>query len=172
MQRILLSFLFIFFLSIGFTQSYDSSSANSTTENVINQLYDLVTFEPGTSPDWDKVRELFHPDAIIVLRTSREANTVFDLEGFIHDFDEFAKTERIVESGFKEQIIRKNKMVFGDIAHFLVLYEASIPGTEFPPQQGVDSFQLIKQEEGWKIVSIINEVLTPDQPVPKELQEY
>jgi len=61
-------------------------------------------------------------------------------------------------------------MVFGDIATVLVLYEASIPGRNSPPQQGVDSFSLIKKDGGWRIVSIINEIPTPNRPIPEELQ--
>lgn len=44
-----------------------------------------------------------------------------------------------------EKIIKKNPMIFGDIAHVLVLYDASIPESPIPRQQGVDSFQLIKK---------------------------
>jgi len=170
MTRPLLSFLLVIFLNTAFSQTDDSASTNKSPEEVIAQLYNLVTFEPGTLPYWNNVRNLFHPDAKIVLRTSLEESTIFDLEGFIKDFDDFAKTEKINEYGFEEKILKKKKMIFGDIAHFLVLYQAHFPGTDYPPQQGVDSFQLIKIEDGWKIISIVNEIVTPDRPAPKELQ--
>ena len=47
-------------------------------ENLIQQLYKEVTFPVGTSPDWDKVKSMFIHDAVIVLRTSREASTIFN----------------------------------------------------------------------------------------------
>jgi hypothetical protein len=62
-------------------------------------------------------------------------------------------------------------MEFGDMAHVLVLYEASIPGSERPPRQGVDSFQLIKTADRWWIVSITNEIPTIDSPIPAALRE-
>ena len=60
-----------------------------TAEGVVTELYSLVTFEAGTTPDWDRVRALFLPQATVVLRTSRETTTVFSLEGFVQDFVDF-----------------------------------------------------------------------------------
>jgi hypothetical protein len=52
----------------------------------------------------------------------------------------------------------------------LVLCEASIPGAPRPPQQGVDSFQLIRQGGRWRIVSVVNDLPTADAPLPAELR--
>ncbi|OQX94319.1 hypothetical protein B6I21_09620 [candidate division KSB1 bacterium 4572_119] len=65
----------------------------------------------------------------------------------------------------------KKSFVFGNIAHFLVVYEASIPNSKFPPQQGLDSFQLMKKGNQWLITSIVNEVSSPWNPLPKNLFE-
>jgi hypothetical protein len=60
-------------------------------------------------------------------------------------------------------------MVMGDMAQVLVLYEASIPGSQRPPQKGVDNFLLIKKSKRWLIVAITNEIPTADTPIPEEL---
>ncbi len=75
------------------------------------------------------------------------------------------------KTGFTERIVRMRPMIFRDIAHVLVLYEASIPGSGRPPQRGVDSFELIRRDGRWWIVSITNDLPTPDQPVPLDLRE-
>ncbi len=142
----------------------------ATAGGVVNALYEAVTFDAGTTPDWDHVRSMFIDQAVIVLRTSREGTTMFDVEGFVGDFVSFIERANVGETGFKETIIRTTEMVFGDMAHVLVLYEASIPGSARPPQQGVDSFQLIRQDARWWIVSVTNEVPTPDRPVPSVLR--
>jgi hypothetical protein len=74
------------------------------------------------------------------------------------------------ETGFTERIIRTHTTVFRDIAHVWVLYEGEMPGWNRPAQQGVDSFQLVRQERGWKIASITNELPTPDRPNPEVLR--
>jgi len=149
---------------------FPQTENNQTPNEVIEQLYHHVTFKANNLPDWDEVRKLFHKDATIVLKTSKEEATVFDLEGFIKDFDDFAKNEKVQENGFEEKILNKKEMTFGNISQFLVLYEAHFPSLDYPPQQGVDSFHLIKTEKGWKIMSIVNEIVTPERPIPDNLR--
>jgi hypothetical protein len=114
---------------------------------------------------------MFIKDAVIILRTSRDSTSVFSVDGFIADFVAFAERADVRSLGFREEVVRTKPMEFGDMAHVLVLYEASIPGSERPPRQGVDSFQLIKKAGRWWIVSITNEIPTSDRPVPSALQE-
>ena len=142
-----------------------------TAEGVVAHLYDLVTFEAGQSPDWDQVRSLFLEQAVIVLRTSRSATTVFSVDGFVNDFVSFIERANVQETGFTERVLRTRPTVFGDMAHVWVLYAASIPGSPRPPQQGVDSFSLIKQDGRWWIAAVTNEIPTATRPVPPPLQE-
>jgi len=85
----------------------------------------------------------------------------------VDDFINFIERAEVEKTGFKEEIIRMKPLVFGDMASIWVLYEASIPGSQRPPQQGIDFFSLIKKEEQWFIVSITNEIPTPERPVPE-----
>lgn len=146
-----------------------SAVGTESAEATVRRLYELITVEAGETPDWAAVRSLFVDEAVIVLRTSRDASTVFSLDGFVADFQAFIERADIEKTGFTETILRMRSMTFGDIAHVLVLYEASIPGSERAPQQGVDGFQLIRTDGRWRIVSVVNEIPTEDRPIPKEL---
>jgi hypothetical protein len=130
-----------------------------------------VSFAANTAPDWGKVRGLFLKEAVVVLRTSRTGTSVFSLDGFIEDFVKFAARPAVKAGGFRERVLRAKTTEFGDIAHALVLYDAQVIGSERPPQQGVDSFHLVRKGGAWKIVSIVNEIVTPDRPLPAELRE-
>lgn len=142
-----------------------------TAEAVVSRLYELVTWGPGETPDWAKVKELFIDRAVIVLRTGRDETRVLDTDSFVQLFiDDIAKYQ-LDQRGFQERIVRTKPTLFGDIAHFFVVYEASIPGGERPPQQGLDSFQLIRKERRWWIVSVTNEIPRPDLPLPEELRQ-
>jgi hypothetical protein len=151
-------------------QAPAGQNAVETAEGVVTEIYDLVSFEAGGSPDWDKVRALFIPEAVIVLRTSRDASTVFTVEGFVDDFVRFVEQTPAREMGFTEKILSMKSMVFGDMAHVLVLYEAHITGSARAPTQGVDSFSLIKKDGSWRIVAIANELPSADRPIPSELR--
>ena len=67
-------------------QAASGQDALETPDGVVTEIYDLVSFEAGAVPDWDKVRSMFIPEAVVVLRTTREATTVFSVDGFIQDF--------------------------------------------------------------------------------------
>jgi len=153
-----------------FSKSTTAEESLESPEALISELYDLVTIEANSPPDWERVKSMFLENAIIVLRTSRDSSTVFTVDGFVQDFMKFIENSNVQKTGFVEKIIKMKPTVFGDIAHVLVLYEASIPGSQRPPQQGVDSFQLIKKNDRWWIVSITNEIPTPNRPIPLELQ--
>jgi len=72
------------------------------------------------------------------------------------------------ESGFTERVLRMRTWEYGEMAHVLVLYEAQIPGR--PAQQGVDSWLLARRDGRWRVAGLTNEVVTPNRPVPADLQ--
>lgn len=141
-----------------------------SAENLVRHLYDLVTFAAGETPDLDAVRATFIPEAVIVLRTSRDASTVMSVDDFVADWERFLEEANVKETGFKEEITALVPNVFGDIAHVLVLYESSIPG-RMEPREGVDSFHLIRKDGRWWIAGVLNEIPTPERPVPAVLTE-
>jgi hypothetical protein len=141
-----------------------------TPEGVVSGIYDMVSFEAGSVPDWDAVRSLFIPEAVVVLRTSREAITVFSVEGFVQDFIHFLESTPAGVNGFTEKVLAMKSMVFGEMANVLVLYQAHITGSSRAPQEGVDNFSLIKKDGRWWIAAVTNELPTPDRPVPEVLR--
>ena len=143
----------------------------ASAEGLVRDIYKSVSFTPDALPDWDKVRSMFIKQAVVVLRTSREETTVFSVDGFVDDFVKFLERPDVRQAGFTERVVRLKSTVYGDMAHVLVLYEASVTGSPRPPQQGVDSFQLIRKDGRWWIVSITNEIPTPKRPIPKELRD-
>ncbi len=152
------------------TKTFAQDQASFTTaESVIAELYDIVTFDPGTTPDWDRARALFLPEAVVVLRTGRETTAQFTVEGWVADFERFINDRNVEETGFIERIVRTQAWVFKDIAHILVLYEAGFPNSErFQP--GIDSFHLVKRDGRWWIAGILNEVPDRNNPIPEELR--
>jgi hypothetical protein len=137
---------------------------------VVRALYDLCTFDAGTLPDWDLMRSYFLPEATVVLRTGRDSNTIFSMDGFIEDWHRFIERDNVEERGFTEEIIRMSSTVFGDVAHVMVLYGASFPDVDRPAQPGVDFIQLTKNGGRWWIVSIVNEIPMRGWPLPEALR--
>ncbi len=152
-------------------QVHDRGEVYQSPDSLVRALYTAVTFDPGRKPDWSYVRSMFHRDASIVLRVARDSTAVMSVDGFVNDFVGFIDRFRADTSGFRERAVRIRPMILGNIAHFLVLYEASIPTSSRPPQQGVDSFHLVRTGGRWWITSIVNEVLTRERLAPEGLRD-
>jgi hypothetical protein len=148
-------------------QETDEAADESTAEATVRVLYDIISSEAGRVPDWEPVRALFLPEALIILRSSREAMSVLTLDGFIQDFDEFYQVPAVQENGFKETILELKSTEFGDMAQVWVLYEARVP--DGGGNRGVDNFSLIRRDGAWRVAAITNEVPFPGRPVPDGL---
>jgi hypothetical protein len=170
LPTIVVAMLLTSFGSDIFAQSSKESGIFQNPDSLVTALYRAVTFEPGTTPDWVYVRSMFHRDAVVVLRVTRDSTAIMSVDGFIQDFVDFIARAKADRSGFQERVLKMRPLVFGNVAEVLVLYEASLPGSPRGPQKGVDSFHLAKKDGRWWIVSIVNDVVTKDRPVPKELE--
>jgi hypothetical protein len=106
-------------------------------------------------------------EAVIVLRTSRDATSLFTVEEFIQDFKTFYQSPRLGELGFKEEVLKLESQVYHDMAFVAVLYAASILDSERPPQKGIDFWLLIRKDKAWRVVSITNEIVPPNGKLPE-----
>jgi len=147
----------------------EAQNASLSARQIVEEFYDRVTFDAGTTPDWCKVRALFADEAIVVLRTGRDTMTTFTLDGFVDDFVNFIEQSDVESAGFTERILKVKSVTYGDIAHVLVLFDSHINGSERTPRQGIDSFQLIREAGRWKIISITNDRPSPGNPIPMAL---
>ncbi len=142
----------------------------TTAEGVVRELYRLVCVDVGQESDWEAVRNLYLPQAVIVLRVSKEASQVFDVQGWIDDFKAWDEKARVKERGFSEKIVTMKPRVFRDIANVFVLYEARIHDSDKPPTRGIDSIELVKKDGRWWIAAITNDIVNAENPAPAELQ--
>jgi hypothetical protein len=135
---------------------------------LIRGLYNAVSSELGSEPDWDLVRSFFHPDAVIVLRASPEASEAHDVDGFIENLQGFYERIDPAENVFEETILSIQIQEYGNIAWGYVVYEAAVTTSEHGPQRGFDAWHLMKDEGRWWAVSVVNENerAAGDIPVP------
>lgn len=165
-----LSFLFIG-SAIAQEESVPAPDIFQDPERTVTALYEAVTFGPGQEPDWNYVRTFFIDEAVIVLRTSFTSTAVFDVDGFVELFIKDIEKHQMSKTGFFEKVLKTKTTVFGDIAHCFVVYKAGLmPEGSGPGNVGLDSFQLFKRGGRWWIVSVVNEVVTPNRPLPEELK--
>ena len=115
---------------------------------------------------WENIRSFFVDEAVIVLRTSREASSQFTVDEFIQDFLDFYNSPRLGETGFKEDVLQLESEVFYDMAFGAAVYAATILDSDRPPQKGVDFWLLTLKQGIWKLVSVTSEIIPPDSKLP------
>jgi hypothetical protein len=147
------------------------AAAAGSAEDVVRALYKMVTFEAGKNVDWEQVKALFIPEAVIVLRASRTSMNVLNRNTFVEDFVRFIREAKLEEQAFEETIVAMRTVETGDVARSTVHYAARIPSRDRPAQHGIDVFLLMKTDGRWRIVSIVNEIVRPGVDVPEEIKK-
>ncbi|UCC39755.1 MAG: hypothetical protein JSV96_18590 [Candidatus Aminicenantes bacterium] len=167
--------LFLLLVVSASTVASDKNAADDDVfvnpESLVRGLYAAVTFDPGTTPDWDYVRKFFIPEAVFAMRKTRTSMAVMNVEEFVGWFEADVEKYNMKERGFEEIIQKMKTTVFGHTAHCFVVYKVRFKTpADLPGQLGMDSFGLMKKDGRWWIVSVTNDIVTPQNPLPEELR--
>lgn len=130
---------------------------------LIAAFYEVISFEEGGSPDWERMRTLFSQHARIT-RITPEGTDYYDVDAF----QEMAKEalELGLYTRFYEAEVRRDQRIFGGLAHILSAYETKqTPHSREPFARGVNSLQLIREDEGWKVLSLCWDEERVDNPL-------
>ncbi|MES2057747.1 MAG: hypothetical protein V4564_17560 [Pseudomonadota bacterium] len=121
---------------------------------VLEVLYDTVS-GPAGPRDWSRQRATFHEDSR-QMRTwidddGKPAIRIMDREGYAADTAPF-----FAENDFYEIETARKINIFGNMAHVWSIYEArrAIDAGDLD-RRGINSIQLYKDENGWRVISMI-----------------
>lgn len=121
-------------------------------DSVIDEMYGMVSFEPGQRPDWKREDELFAPGARLV-RVTDDGVFEFDLQSYRKNIDELiARGE--MPSFWEAEIWREAKQ-FGEVAHVLSGYESRKSRHGEFLGRGVNSIQLFRRNGRWWISAML-----------------
>lgn len=150
--------------------SADDSARSVSDETAIDcllqELYEVISFVEGGEPNWQRMASLFSPNARIT-RITPEATDYYDLRGF----QEMAKEllELGIFTSFHEREVVRSQSIFGGIAHVLSAYETKQSESAREPfARGVNSLQLIREPDGWRVLSLLWDEEGPNTPLVLE----
>lgn len=132
---------------------------------VVDAMYAMIS-GPAGPRDWSTQDAVFHPDC-------RQIRTGVDEQG--HPWRQsFSLAEYranadalLAEKDFFEVETGREIRVFGNIAHVWSAYEArTAPDDAVPERRGINSIQLYKGEDGWKIIHMIWDNERDGVPLP------
>jgi len=147
----------------------DTRATSSTPDDgneidaLIRALYEVISFDEGGEPDWQRMQTLFSRHAHIT-RITPDGTDYLDVSGF----QELAKEtfDLGVYTRFFEIEVLRDERRFGGLAHVLSAYETRhSPSALEPFARGVNSLQLIREDEGWKVLSLFWDEERLDNPL-------
>ena len=141
---------------------------HATPAALVDASYDLISFEPGSEPAWDRFRTLFLPQAVLALRVFPEddAISVMDLDQYVVK----QMREGMKEEGYSETILKRSELVFRDVAEVCVLFAMKFG--DAAPHTAMDIIQLVRHEGRWWIASMVSDILRPGEPAPPESEGW
>lgn len=130
----------------------DVASANA----IISAMYDVISGPAGQARDFDRMRSLFMPGAIMVATGVRPNGTVGHRKLSVEDYIA-TSGPMLVQSGFTEKEVGRTSEQFGTIMHAFSAYDASFTGRDGKPAtlRGINTIQLFNDGSRWWIVSVL-----------------
>lgn len=133
-------------------------------QSAISAVYAVISGPVGQGRDWDAMRALFTEDARLT-PIGPNGHRAHDIDGYIERSEDF-----LVGQGFHEVETGRRIEIYGNLAQVWSAYEGRAGSHDGPIiVTGINSFQLVKQDDGWKVFSILWQAADDDLPVPADL---
>lgn len=143
------------------------SSKVQTLHKTIKALYEVISAEKEEDRNWKQFKFLFYPNAKLI-PTGINEDFVYKAkyitpDEYIKNSDKWLKM-----NGFIEKEINREVNIFGNIAHVFTTYQCFHSKDDKKPfMRGINSIQLINDENRWWIVNLLWAQETEEQPIPK-----
>ena len=120
---------------------------------LLEELYEVISFEEGDEPNWNGLQSLFSEYARIT-RITPEGTDHMDPSSFL------AMTRNMLELGaytsFYEFEVARQVRRFGDVAQVWSLYETRRDRSAARALgRGINSIQLIREGEAWRVLGLL-----------------
>ena len=139
----------------------------NSPEAILNAVYSVISGPKGQPRDWNRMRSLFLPDARLIptLPTAGHADAIpLTIDGYIA-----RASAHMAADGFYEHSINNETEQFGNIVQVWSTYESRHAATDPAPfARGINSFQILKDNDRYWIVNIFWDAESPHHPIPAQ----
>lgn len=166
MKKIFIAFC-ILSIQFGYTQNEPYLEKVKSIDSIIHNLYNVISGEKGEERDWELMKYLFHKDAKLI-PSGLGRDSIYRASYITADQYIESSGKWLIENGFYEKEIHRETNVFGNIAQVFTTYEAfHSESDEQPFMRGINSIQLLYDNERWWIINIYWSQETKNNPIPK-----
>jgi hypothetical protein len=143
----------------------------SSVDAIVAGLYASVSHGPEYEPNWDRLRNLFLPGAMVVPPKPRDAErvTVLTVDEFVERVRRYiaGRRQKGEPLGFTERETSRRADCFGRMCQVFSTYEIlRAPRDPAPFTRGIHSLQLLDDGRRWWIAAMVWDTEPPDNPIP------
>jgi hypothetical protein len=132
---------------------------------ILGALYDVISGPAGQARDWDRFRSLFSNEAKLIPIFVQEGSTTGGALLTVEDYITRGGPG-LEANGFFESEIGRVTEEFGNIAHAFSTYQSQRTADGDVFQRGINSIQLMWDDERWWIMNIMWWGVGPDEEIP------
>jgi hypothetical protein len=126
---------------------YENDAA--TIDALIKATYEVVSGEKGAKRQWERDNYLHHPNAIYsYFDRHKQEQVTMTVQEFHKETDEM-----VFSTAFYESEVNREVRIFGSIAHVWSTYETRLEKNGEIERRGINSIQLIFENNRWYIIS-------------------
>lgn len=156
-------------IALGLTLAVISPMAHAadgdSIDSAIKALYDVISGPAGTR-DWARFQAMFAEGARLVpVRATPQGG-----KPLVWTPEEYAQRAgaSFEKAAFYESEVSRKLETFGNIAHVFSTYESRHAPGEKPFARGINSIQLVKVGDTWKILTICWDSEREGNPLPEK----
>jgi hypothetical protein len=132
-------------------------------KKAVDDAYRSIGFKQGQSPNYNGIRNHFIPQAQF-LSFRGDSLDLLTLDQFISNYKSTVESTGM-KSFYEEEIYGRTDQ-YGNIAQRISTYRSYVNTMDSVVERGVNSFQLVKTPNGWRVSSIIWDIEKPEHPIP------
>ena len=156
----MLSFAILLISMVSFAQATQLTSASNyekdseSIQNILDAYYDCISGPIGETRDFDRLENLFHPEArLIYSNWNNETGKAYTL--IFKTLPEFIeKLDYLDKKGFYEHEVSNVTHSFSSIAQVFSTYKFRAEDNSIPPGQGITSYELFFDGDRYWIMSM------------------
>lgn len=162
---------FLFYLTtLGIMTTVNLQAQNKSFENdaktidaLMKASYEVVSGEKGAKREWERDNYLHHQKAVYsYLDRKKQEQVTMTLQEFHKETDDM-----IFNTAFYESEVNREVRTFGNIAHVWSTYETKLEKGGKVERRGINSIQLVFENNRWYIISWIFCGETDKNIIPK-----
>lgn len=120
-----------------------------TIDALMEASYEVVSGEKGAKRQWERDNYLHHQKAVYsYFDREQQKQAIMTLEEFHKETDEM-----VFGTAFYENEVNREVRIFGNIAHVWSTYETKLEKNGKVERRGINSIQLIFENNRWYIIS-------------------